>query len=275
MICQFFAPHPALRDFVQKYLLIHFVFDPAKSLPFKPYPAQAEHIMTFTLEGFDQCENPQTGQRHRVIPNAIFGQAVSRVNLYPSPTYKLLRVYFQPGVMFRLFGIPLYEFTGSHIDTESFIGNEVRHIHEQLGNTTTYGQMVGVMDDYLLHKVRRVKTAPHGLDRVANLLRANPNRFSLDYLADQACLSPRQFNRKFNERMGIGPKLYARLARYYQAYQFREANPQIDWLTVALQFGYTDVQHLAKDVKQFAGVAPNLLLKEQTQAPEMVLNLWS
>lgn len=47
----------------------------------------------------------------------------------------------------------------------------------------------------------------------------------------------------------------------------------VDWLTVAVQFGYTDYNHLAKDFKQFANVTPNIILKEYEQRPEIIMNL--
>ena len=95
----------------------------------------------------------------------------------------------------------------------------------------------------------------------------------LDWLANQANLSPRQFERKFNERIGIGPKLYSRISRFYQTFDYKEKHPAIDWLTVAVQFGYTDYSHLAKDFKQFANVTPNIMVKEYAQRPEIIVNL--
>ena len=101
----------------------------------------------------------------------------------------------------------------------------------------------------------------------------NPNQFSLDWLADQACLSPRQLQRKFIERMGVGPKLYARICRFHKAFLWKESHPEADWLFIALNFGYTDFHHLFKDFKEFAGVTPNTLIHEYAQSPEKILNL--
>lgn len=73
--------------------------------------------------------------------------------------------------------------------------------------------------------------------------------------------------------MGIGPKLYSRISRFYQAFQYKEMHPHLDWLSVAVHFGYSDYDHLAKDFKQFANVTPNLLLKENAQRPEIIVDL--
>jgi transcriptional regulator GlxA family with amidase domain len=133
--------------------------------------------------------------------------------------------------------------------------------------------MVEAVENYLMKMVGQAKPDVHPIDSVANCLTVDPTRFSLDWLANQACLSPRQFNRKFTERMGIGPKLYSRLVRFYSAYLFKEANPDIDWFTIAINFGYADYQHLVKDFKQFTNATPNLWVQEEGTSPEHLLQL--
>ncbi len=73
--------------------------------------------------------------------------------------------------------------------------------------------------------------------------------------------------------MGVGPKLYSRVVRFYKAYQYKENNPHEDWLTIALLFGYTDYQHMVKDFKEFAQVTPNLWINQDNQSPERILQL--
>jgi hypothetical protein len=73
--------------------------------------------------------------------------------------------------------------------------------------------------------------------------------------------------------MGVGPKLFSRISRFYQAFEYKETHSNVDWLTVALQFGYSDYNHLVKDFKQFGIVTPNILLQEYHMRPEMVVGI--
>ena len=185
----------------------------------------------------------------------------------------MLRVHFQPGALYRLLRIPLFEFTDCWFDATSVINREVGEVNERLALCLNYAQMIAVVEDYLTKKIKKVAVDLHPLDKVAACLFTNPTRFSLDWLAKQACLCPRQFNRKFTERMGVGPKLYSRVVRFYKAYQYKETHPQEDWLSIALLFGYADYQHMAKDFKEFAGVNPNLWINQDNQSPERILQL--
>ncbi|PSL04914.1 helix-turn-helix domain-containing protein [Cecembia rubra] len=273
MIYQYIAPSQALKEFVRDYLIAHFNFDRNKNIPFKPYSPKPEQTITFLPKGKLTIWNPLTDETQLAPVISICGQQVSRYNFYLTSEYLMLRIHFQPGALFRLLGIPLLEFTDSWFDAESVIGREILEVNERLANCRNYGEMIAVVEDYLTIKIKKVRAGTHPLDKVASYLFSNPYQCSLDWLSKQAFLCPRQFNRKFNERMGVGPKLYSRVVRFYNAYQYKETHPKEDWLTIALRFGYTDYQHMVKDFNQFAQVNPNLWIDQDNQSPERILNL--
>jgi AraC-like DNA-binding protein len=75
------------------------------------------------------------------------------------------------------------------------------------------------------------------------------------------------------QRIGVTPKYYARLCRFWKAFKEKENRPDLDWLSLALDHGYTDYEHLAKDFRQFAGVTPIILLQETARDPERALRI--
>ncbi|HSN59842.1 MAG TPA: helix-turn-helix domain-containing protein, partial [Ferruginibacter sp.] len=85
---------------------------------------------------------------------------------------------------------------------------------------------------------------------------------TIEQLASMACLSLRQFERVCRDRIGLPPKLYARLVRFSQAYRIRENSSDISWTSIAYECGYFDQMHMIRDFKEFAGVAPGIIEKE-------------
>lgn len=273
MLYKYISPNPALQEFVKNYLIAHFTFDRDQDIPFKPYSPKPEQTITFLPKGKLTIGNPLTEEMIIVPSVSICGQQVSRYNFYLSTEYLMLRVHFHPGALYRLLGIPLSQFTDCWFDAESVINHEIRNVNERLANCPDYAQMITVIEGYLINKIKKLKADVHQLDQVASCIFTDPSRFSLDWLAKQSCLCPRQFGRKFNERMGVGPKLYSRVVRFYKAYQYKQIHPQDDWLSIALLFGYADYQHMVKDFKEFAHVTPNLWINQDNQSPERVLEL--
>ena len=96
----------------------------------------------------------------------------------------------------------------------------------------------------------------------------NVNQYSLDWLAKEACLSAKQFERNFNDRIGINPKYFARIIRFDKVFRMKNAFPNKDWLSIALDCGYYDYQHLVRDYKEFTGMTPANFYMQDTQSPE-------
>lgn len=274
MIFSDIPPCPALRPFVRYFGLVNLYFEPDK-FPVTPYPARLEQALVFFARGHIRCHDSMTGTVTRIAPAALFGQQISRLNFECVVTtdYLMLMIVFQPGGMHRLLGIPAHELTGGFWDAESLLGPELRAVNDQIANAMDYPTMIQRAEAYILGKLDKLKVETHPIDRIGQLLLTSPTPFSLDWLACQANLSPRQFERRFSQRMGVGPKLYSRISRFYQTLRYKETHPESDWLDVALQAGYTDYNHLAKDFRQFAHVTPSLLLTERTQRPELLVAL--
>lgn len=264
-------PCRALQPFVRTFRLVNLHYSP-DDFPKTPYPARLEQALVFFARGHIQCHDPQTGITTRIASNALFGQHVSRLNFQCVVTldYLMLMVVFQPGALHRLLGLSSNELTGVFCDAESVLNAELRVVNDQIANAADYAAMIERAEEYMLRKVRQAKLDAHPIDRIGQLLLTTPAPFSLDWLADQANLSPRQFERKFTERMGIGPKMYSRISRFFQTLQYKDGHPELDWLSVAVQFGYTDYDHLAKDFKHFANVTPTIMIKEYGQRPEFL-----
>lgn len=273
MIYKYIAPNPILQEFIRDYLVAHFVFDKDKPVPFKPYSPKPEQGITFFPRGCVSIESLQTGVVVKAPGASIFGQQVSRYNFHLTQEYLMFRVHFQPGALYRLLGVPLQEFTDQYFDATLVINREVQEINEQLAGCRSYAEMVSTVEEYLIGKSKKIAAGKYPVDKVAACILTSPSQLPLDYLASQACLSPRQFNRKFTERMGVGPKLYSRIVRFHRAYQYKEEHPAADWLTVAILFGYTDYQHLVKDFKDFSLVTPSVWIGEDNRSPERILHL--
>ncbi|MGL6269701.1 MAG: helix-turn-helix domain-containing protein, partial [Chitinophagaceae bacterium] len=79
--------------------------------------------------------------------------------------------------------------------------------------------------------------------------------------------------RKFKERTGVNPKLYARIIRFDRAFRLKNSRPEFDWLRIAVECDYHDYQHLAKDYKDFTGLTPNSFHEIENKAPERSFGL--
>jgi len=60
----------------------------------------------------------------------------------------------------------------------------------------------------------------------------------------------------FRDQVGVPPKLLARIVRFDRLVRHVKRGGGGTWADLALELGYYDQAHLARDVKQFAGTTP-------------------
>ncbi|UOQ98451.1 AraC family transcriptional regulator [Hymenobacter sp. 5317J-9] len=273
MLLQDFLPSPPLREYVRIIQVIHFVFEAGVPLPFKAYPPRPEQCLSFYPRDAEAVAYP-TGPAKAVRPRAaLIGQHAVVSNRYVGREFLALQVVLQPGALYRLTSIPQPELTNTYIDAEAVWPAELRQLNERLSSAAAWPEMLPMVEEFLLGRIRRVRTAPHPADAVGRLLLHPSPHLTLDALAGHACLSPRQLDRQFAQRLGVGPALYARIVRFDRAFRLKNSQPGLDWLSIALACGYYDHQHLAKDYRAFTGSSPSAFFEQDNRAPERAFGL--
>ncbi|MBT1706106.1 helix-turn-helix domain-containing protein [Chryseosolibacter indicus] len=271
MIYKLYAPSPLLNEYVKFYHLLHFDLRGRSIPPTKVYFPHAEQCLTFDPRGRVTGLNRDTERQQRRSFSYLSRQQTSVYDLKFDEDYVMLKVVFQPGGLFRLFGTPLRKLGNDYVDADAVIPG-VRHVNDQLANAITYEQMVGVVDRFLISRTSKAKPLLP-FDKVLKMLDAGNPFQSIDWVASQACLSVRQLERKYDERIGVSPMLYHRIVRFNKAFSIKEKNPSLSWFTIALTCGYSDLSHLIKDFKQLAGSTPSQLAQEEAYSIHRQLNL--
>lgn len=269
MICQEFTPQPKLQPFVQSYQLRHFTFGDSNSIPFKPYAPRPEQTLAFYPRGSESEENLVTNTMIKRPRSAIIGQYSQRTNRHLNGSeFCVLLVNLKPGVLYRLTRMPFTDLTNTFIDAEDLLPKEISRVNERLGSAESPQEMIGIIEKLLLILTSDITRDAHRIDAVANRLIQRPEDSAVLGLAEASCFSPRQFERLFKQRMGISPKLFARIARMTKAFSMKYNHSGLDWFSIALYCNYHDYQHLVRDFKDLAGVTPTIYLNEENNAPE-------
>jgi AraC-like DNA-binding protein len=272
MIHRYIKPSPHLALYIKEYLLLHLKFDSHFVPPRKPYPVCPEHAIVFYIRG-GVVQHHLSGEIRPLPRTSILGQCVNRNDKQISNEILMIHVRLQPGALFKLLRIPMTDLVEQTIDAEAVLGHEIHEVSEKMQNSASYEQMLQIVEAFFSKKIQAIKTEPRLIDSIGQVIMSHPHEFDLDRLAQQTYVSTRQFERIFMNQIGISPKFFARICRFYKAFEEKEANPTLDWRSIAWNTGYTDYQHLVKDFKQFAGVTPNLLLLENATSPERLIGV--
>ena len=265
MQTRFYTPHLLLQGFINCIMVIHAEVDTTDPV-LCPYPPAPQNSLFFYIN--DRIKVQKEGDPDFMLQprSVVVGPQLTRVTLDINKSHKAVRVGFHPGGLYRLLGIPMAEMIDGSYDAVAVFGSDMQQVNEQLQEAQSFDAIKGVVENFLLHKAQALKRALPFDRAMLQLLHANGN-VPIEQIASMACLGLRQFERVSKERIGLPPKLFARLVRFSKAYRLRENNPQISWTRIAHACDYFDQMHLIRDFKQFAGVAPGIIEKELNRTP--------
>ncbi len=271
MLLKDFLPHQGLQEFVKCYRIVHFSFDKNTLPPSKPYTPRPENCLVFYPHDTERVEYANSGKKIAHLPIALVGQHISVTNRFVGSNFLAILIIFQPGALYRLTGIPLFELNDQYLAADCVFAKDIQFVNEQFHHAKTYSEMVTIANQFVARLVKKIVKDNHPLDTICQLMLKQNTYTSLDWLAKKSCLSIKQFERNFKDRTGVTPKLFNRLIRFDNAFRTKNAQPALDWLSVAINCNYYDYQHLVRDYKDFTGLSPKAF--HQLDSPERLLGM--
>lgn len=268
------SPGERLQGHIRKYQVFRFLFDQEVAPPVKFHLPRPEHCITFyirDIQKFSYLDSGTIFSYPQCVINGIYTVPVYR---YGGNDFLAIKVVLQPSVLYQLLRFPVDELTNKFINAEEVWGNEVRSICERLNELDDLSQMILVIEEFLERRIRYAKKYLHPIDKVPEYILNNKNESSIDWLADQACLSKRQFIRKFQERIGVSAKKYERVIRFNKACRMKNTTPAYDWAYIAIACDYHDYQHMVRDFQEFSSLTPPSLYELEKKSPERCFGLF-
>ena len=261
MVSLRYTPHFALQDFISQLILIHHKVGHTTPAALYPFPPQPGHSLYFFPYDKVNCHS-NTDQHIVQLPQqTIIGPQLTRVDLCMGNHMLIIIVNFHPGSLHRLLRRPMHEMLDQHFDAALLLGTEIEQVSIQLRKELNFDRMIACVEAYLFKMINRLKPALP-VDRVLRQMLGTNKILLISQLAQQACVSHRQLERQFKERIGLSPILFSRLLRFENARILNEEQPRLTWLNIAAICGYADQMHMIRAFKDFAFTTPELLKKE-------------
>jgi len=267
-------PAPGLKTFVRLYVQRAMKIDGPPVV--QPVTARAVPLMLFALgDSYNARVNQQRLLKKGNTVTLVGPQTYRRVDLQLQGALEDFAIFFQPDGVYRLFSIPMDKLIDQDYEGHAVLGAFISQVHQRLGECESFEERVTLIDEFLLQRARASRDYD-GVSAAANRILVGGGRSGIAALADRAGLSMRQFERRFTERIGMRPKLFARIARFEAALDGKARFTASSWTDVAHKFGYYDQMHMVHDFGEFTGETPtDTLVHLETVFRERLINVRS
>jgi AraC-like DNA-binding protein len=252
-------PSPPLAGLVER---LWFLEGDADEIAAEPIPPDAHaEIIVHAGEPFGELAADGTLRpQQRVL---FAGQLTRAVRVLPRGFSRMAGARLRPHGAYALFGVPQRPFTDRIVP--------LRDIDAALAATLA-AEVVPAAADALVPALDRVLAPLSARAAEREVAVAPAVDLALDRrglvrvadLAERAALSPRQLERRFQEQVGLAPKLFLRILRFQEV--LNAIRPPTDaqggdvdatrWADVAVAHGFYDQAHFIRDFKGFVGESP-------------------
>jgi AraC-like DNA-binding protein len=162
------------------------------------------------------------------------------------PGRLMIGIRFASGSGPNVLGVPAHELTNQRVELDAlWPAAQVRRMTDRLASSSEPDALIEAM----AIEAHRADHREPDVDEMVRQLRAG---IPIRRVAEALGMSERQLRRRSLELFGYGPKTLARILRLSGAVDL--ARSGLRFADVAADTGYADQAHLARDVREFAGV---------------------
>lgn len=167
-----------------------------------------------------------------------------------------ISILFQPYGARSFFNFPIDEFYNRIVTVEDIGDESWRELCNRITDASDLQTDITLIENFLLKKLHypelpHLKRIIHSIDT----LYAVPD-VGLVRLAEEACLSQKQFKRVFQNYVGCNPKEFMRIVRFNRVLRALKAQKPINFAQIAQEYGYSDQSHFIREFKVFSGYTP-------------------
>lgn len=239
------------------------------------HPALTASIScVWVSEGQDQSAPPQD----RVLPDGcidivwggvslfVAGPDTGPVSLASSPGKFYAGIRFRPGRAHQFFDVPAWELVDQRVPLADLWGKgKSERASERLQGATSPPAAAQIIENDLLAFCSEIGNSDPVVDALVlqlgdwNHRAANPSPPRVADISRRIGVSDRELLRRCRAAVGYGPKTLDRILRFQHAWSLAPTRTSLAEL--AVDCGYADQAHLARECQRLAGLTPSVLFK--------------
>jgi AraC-like DNA-binding protein len=249
MLYQEVKPSPILAPFVKCYWITE--MDVPAGGSYQEYISPTGYPQLLFSYGESHTATVVNNQYHTTQRYYLVGQASKGFSVESQRAFQVIGVIFHPAGLFPFIRIPLFEFTDQFFAVDQVEQPGDRELLEQFENATSNVARIAIVEQFL---ERRIFDKPFCFDftqhAVALIQQYNGN-ITVQEVATKLRVSTRHLHRMFEQKVGLNPKLYARIVRFNYVIKLLKQYPNVNYYDLSFECGFFDQAHFIKNFREF------------------------
>jgi len=199
----------------------------------------------------------QGDQVPREVPRTfISGQFTSNYHLVLRGNVEVAGIVFKPSALHNLFGLRMSTIVNSRMPLEYIVQQDADNLLRRIQGTNDINERANILFDFVALRFESGHHKPNAADEAIAIMDLYKGNITVKEVAEKLSVSQRSLEKWFLEKVGISPKLYARIKRFSILSNIVAHKKKVDWQEVLFEAGFHDQSHLIKEYLDFNKMNP-------------------
>jgi AraC-like DNA-binding protein len=217
----------------------------------------AQVVLSLSRDFLTDCL--EGGSEQRTAPALMVGQRSAYEIIATADLVDLAGVLFMPGALPALVADRADLLSNRSVPLDQVWRGYADVLRSRMLESSSPEARLRILEsclatDLLAGAVHRALALHPAVEFALQQFAADSNRLSVAELARRSGWSERRFSQIFREQVGFTPKVWCRLQRFQRAVRQLRAGVEVPWANLAIECGFYDQAHLAKEFRSFSGI---------------------
>ncbi len=189
-------------------------------------------------------------------PSFLYGQIHHYSDVMAAGKLKIFVIVLRPCSLYRLLGLPAFEWNNQTIPLGDIFGKETDQLMEQMTFAQDLPMLIRLVENFFLQRLERFsKVDPVILDTLEQVYHQQGS-IEIARLLKSVPLSERQLERKFKQFVGFTPKKFCEIVQFHGALNQLQPGKSGSVSSTAYDCGYYDPSHFNGYFRKLTGITP-------------------
>ena len=194
--------------------------------------------------------------RSDIQPSFVAGLFPGPVQIESDGRAMCVQIDFTPLGAYRFYGGAVPDLTARMVDIGDLLGRDGRELGERVAEADNWQRRLDIIETFVLE--RAVHAPSPAIAASLSRLWRSAGAARISDIASDIGWSRKHLARRFHNEIGVSPKTLARMLRFHRACELARNGDRRGWAGIAIEAGFADQAHLARDFKEFSGEKPTI-----------------
>lgn len=264
------TPHHSLRGVVLRYE--GFRQDNGAPVTFRELPCSFVPIIIDLDRGWTVAHREHVDSAPLHLHSFVAGVTDGPVMVGHGGSARCLQVDLTPLGARRVLGVPMGELANRSVPVDDVLGRSGAALVQRIGDAATWKERFALVDAALTARLSEAPDVDAGVVWSLGRITSSGGTAAIGELAADLGWSHRRLIARYRDAVGLPPKVMSRIVRFERASTLLGTGADLAF--AAAECGYFDQAHLARDVRELAGITPTELRSEGVNSVQDGVVTW-